>query len=121
MLTQKALAGLLLMISCSVVANILLKSGASQPGLLPGLLGFPSARTVAGVGFFGCSLLSYMWVLRSVPLNVAQGIASAQFICVILASALVLDEAIPPLRWIGLLFISTGILLVAYSTRSSAG
>lgn len=116
---MKIAVALMLMISCTIVANLLLKIGAMVP---PGGNVFFRTfawQTLTGILIFGCSLLIYMWVLRLIPLNIAQAFAAFQFVGVILASAVLLSEAIPPLRWVGLALISLGILLVGLTTYSS--
>lgn len=117
---MKTTVALILMISCTITANLLLKIGAMSP---PG--GNFEFRNVAiawqsltGILAFGCALLIYAWVLRSVPLNVAQAFAAFQFVGVVLASAILLSEAIPPMRWVGLALISAGILLVGLTIPS---
>ena len=106
------------MITCTVVANLLLKAGARPVPSEPLLFGAFSWKLVAGLGVFACAALLYAWVLRWVPLNVAQSFASAQFVAVILASALVLAEPIPVSRWLGIGLIAAGILVVAVSYKS---
>jgi uncharacterized membrane protein len=53
--------------------------------------------------------------LRVPPLNVAQSYAAAQFVAVILASAILLGESIIVMRWLGIILITAGILVVAIS------
>lgn len=103
---------LVAMISCTVVANLLMKLGAEEAPTRV-LLGFMSWRTFAGLAAFGCAGLFYAVALRFLPLNVAQSYAAAQFVAVILASRLVLGEPIVIERWIGISLISGGIIVVA--------
>jgi drug/metabolite transporter (DMT)-like permease len=98
------------MVSSTIAANLLLKLG-SAPGEVAAS-GLISLKSALGALLFGCSLLLYMRILRSVPLNVAQSLMAAQFIGVILASAIVLSEPIPWPRWLGIALIATGIALV---------
>ena len=100
------------MIACTVVANILMKLGASDT---PRLLGVVSWRTFIGLAAFGCAAVLYTFVLKAFPLNVAQSFAAAQLIAVISAAALFLGEPIGLMRWGGIALISAGILVVALS------
>jgi multidrug transporter EmrE-like cation transporter len=109
---MKAVAPLLAMILCTVAANLLMKLG-SQDAPSPLLLGLFSWRTASGLAAFGCAGLFYAAALRYLPLNVAQSYAAAQFVAVILASKLVLGEAVPLGRWFGISMIMGGILIVA--------
>jgi undecaprenyl phosphate-alpha-L-ara4N flippase subunit ArnE len=109
---MKALVPLLAMIACTVAANLLMKLG-SVDARSPLLFDLLSWRTVCGLAVFGCAGLFYAWVLRLLPLNVAQSYAAAQFVAVILASRLVLGEPVPLARWVGISMIMGGILVVA--------
>jgi undecaprenyl phosphate-alpha-L-ara4N flippase subunit ArnE len=110
---MNAILPLLAMIACTVAANLLMKlgSGDARSPLLFDLL---SWRTVLGLSVFGCAGLFYAWVLRVLPLNVAQSYAAAQFVAVIIASRLILSEPIPLTRWAGISMIALGIVVVAY-------
>jgi multidrug transporter EmrE-like cation transporter len=108
-----AIAALVTMIGCTVVANLLLKAGSGDAPS-PVLLGIFSWRTIGGLAAFACAGLVYTRVLRFLPLNVAQSYAAAQFVAVILGSRLVLGEAIPAARWLGISMIVLGILVVAW-------
>ncbi len=106
------------MILCTVAANLFLKIGAAalpEQRILFGILG---PASLAGFVFFGLSGLIYALLLRSLPLNVAQSLASAQFLAVILASRWILSEPIPPQRWLGMMLIIAGILVVGLTPRS---
>ena len=101
----------IVMISCTVVGNLLMKIGAgAAPSAL--LLGWLSWKSVAGIAAFGCAGLIYAQLLKYLPLNVATSFTAAQFVSVIFASAIVLSEPIPAPRWIGIGLIVAGILVV---------
>ena len=104
------------MISCTVAANLMMKTGAMVPVQERIILGILSWKSVIGLCIYAMAALIYAWLLQFVPLNVAQSFAAAQFIAVILASTLVLSEGIPLSRWAGILLIATGILVVGFST-----
>ncbi|HKW52517.1 MAG TPA: EamA family transporter [Stellaceae bacterium] len=105
--------GFILMVLCTVAANLLLKLGAMVPLEQRVLFGLFDWRTLLGFAFFGGSLLIYSWLLGWMPLNLAQSLASLQFVAVILASALVLAEPIPLPRLLGIALIVAGILLAS--------
>lgn len=106
--------GFVLMILFTVAANLLLKIGAGRasPQMLFGLLSWTS---VLGLAFFACAGLVYAWLLKFLPLNIAQSFAAAQFIAVILAASLVLSETISTAQWVGILLIAAGISIVGWS------
>lgn len=104
------------MISCTVVANLLLKSGATADEVRQsGLAGLLNWRVVLGLAAFGTAALIYLLLLRWIPLNVAQSFMAAQFIAVILASAVVLSEPIRLGQWVGIALIAAGITVVGWT------
>ncbi len=74
---MKIISGFILMIFFTVLANLLLKIGAGRTSsqLLFGLLSWIS---VLGLIFFGCAGFVYAWLLKFLPLNIAQSFATAQ-------------------------------------------
>jgi drug/metabolite transporter (DMT)-like permease len=109
-----------LMIGFTVAANLFLKAGALVPAAARTIPGICDWRTLLGFAFFGTSAVIYSGVLQSMPLNMAQSIAASQFVAVILASALILAEPIPPMRLAGILLIVVGIAVVSVSERHAA-
>jgi drug/metabolite transporter (DMT)-like permease len=109
---MKFAVGFVVMISFTVAANLLMKLGAEVPSVGRPIFGLLAWQTVFGIGAFGCALLIYAWLLQWQSLNVLQAFMAVQFIAVILASAVVLGEHIPPGRWIGIGLIAAGILVV---------
>jgi undecaprenyl phosphate-alpha-L-ara4N flippase subunit ArnE len=103
------------MIGCTVIANLLFKTGAMNAAKGAGLLAFLNPYLIGGVATFGVSAAIYIVVLQWLPLNVAQSYLSAQFVAVVLASALFLSEPISTLQWVGIGFITAGIFLVGHA------
>jgi drug/metabolite transporter (DMT)-like permease len=105
------------MIAFTVIANLLLKTGAVMGRDAGGVwwLQILNWRILAGFASFGVAALFYTLLLRTVPLNVAQSFTAAQFVAIILASALILGEPIDWVRWGGILLITCGIAIVAWS------
>ncbi|HEY9901722.1 MAG TPA: hypothetical protein V6D43_04725 [Candidatus Sericytochromatia bacterium] len=57
-------------------------------------------------------VLSWFWVLRRFDLGVAYPIAeSGAFVLIVITSAWLFSEPIPPWRWVGLGLISAGLFL----------
>lgn len=102
------------MVICTTVANLLLKSGASQ-FKAGGLLGLVNWQILLGMLAFGTGAAAYVLVLTRLPLNVANSFAAVQFIAVVIAAAVVLGEPIGWLRWMGIGLIAVGVLLVGRS------
>jgi drug/metabolite transporter (DMT)-like permease len=114
----KTFVGFAGVIALTVIANLLLKLGASAPPAERVLFGVFGWKSAAGLVIFGCGGVLYGVLLRWTSLNLAQVFASAQFVGVILAASLVLGEPISPARWIGIAFISLGIVLVSLTAHS---
>jgi drug/metabolite transporter (DMT)-like permease len=102
----------------TVPANLLIKAGA-EAARLSGhpLAGLMNWYILGGLSAFGCAVLIYLLVLQQLPLNVATSFAASQFIAVVIASAILLSEPVPPLRWVGIAMIATGIVLVGTTGR----
>jgi drug/metabolite transporter (DMT)-like permease len=116
-LAPTTLVGFAAMIAFTVAANLMLKLGAGVPEaqrVFFGLLGWKSA---AGLALFGCGGIVYAFLLRQVPLNVAQSFTAAQFVGVIIAASLVLGEPISPARWLGIACICFGIFVVGVTAN----
>ncbi len=114
---MKLLLAMGAIVACTVCANVLLKLGAAVPDshkLFFRLLGWMS---VAGLCFYAVAGLTYAWVLKWIPLHLAQAIVAAQFIGVILASWLILSEQINPMQWLGIALIAVGILVTGWNYR----
>ncbi len=82
--------------------------------------------------FKGAFLSPYLWaglatvvmvfiiwssVLSKIDLSVAVPVASFSYIFVPIASAIFLNEKITLLRWLGILFIIAGVILVSLSSK----
>lgn len=118
---MRLVIGFVLMIGCTVAANLFLKAGALVPAAERTFFGIMDWRAMLGFAFFGAGGLIYSWILNWMPLNVAQSIAASQFIAVILASALLLGEPIPLPRLFGIALIAVGIVLVSTAYARTPG
>lgn len=113
---MKIALSFLVMIACTVVANLFMKMGAT--GMEAGVDNFLSRlfswRIIVGLSFFGTAAMIYMVILSWVPLSVAQSFAAAQFVAVILASWIILAEPIAGTQWFGMVLIAAGITIVGW-------
>ena len=118
---------LLAMVTCTVVGNVLLKTGAvaglaqqqESPALVSRLVigHLINWHVALGIVSFGLAFGLYIISLRYLPLNLVQSIATAQFVGTILASSIILSETIEPARWVGIGFITVGMLVVGGTAR----
>ena len=107
------------MMMFTVAANLLLKSGAvsenaTVPNSLTHLLNW---QVMGGLVSFGIAAGFYITILQWLPLHVATSFAAAQYVAVILASALFLSEPIGFAQWLGIMLIASGIGDMGWSQR----
>ena len=106
-------------IACVTVYELLLKRGAAQTANLSsswswtGLTGLASIYVWIAIVFVIVSLITWLYVLRYLPLSIAFPISQAVHVLVPLGSWLVLGENIVTLRWIGIGLVSLGLAVVA--------
>jgi hypothetical protein len=72
------LGGFFAVMAFTVGANLMLKLGAGDPEAHR-MFGLLSWKSAAGLALFGCGGIVYAFLLRQVPLNIAQVFTSAQF------------------------------------------
>lgn len=71
------------------------------------------------MGLFTVVMIFIIWstVLTKIDLSVAVPIASFSYILVPIVSIIFLHEQIKPLRWLGILFVLAGVVLVSLSSK----
>jgi len=101
------------------ISELFLKKGAvaapqfaNIPAGLGGIAALASAWTWAGILFYILSFASWIYVLRFVPLTVAFSLINLVHVLVPIGAWLVLGEQIPIRRWLGIVLILGGIILV---------
>jgi len=70
-------------------------------------------RVWIGFIFSTMSLAIWLFVLSKAELNFAYSLDSMRYILITIASVVVLKENIAPVRWMGIICVVTGIILVA--------
>lgn len=100
-------------------SEIFLKFGARETAELTegwnwtGVTGLLSAWTWIGIVFVILSLVSWLYVLRHVPLSLAFPLSNVVHVLVPLASWLFLGELISTRRWWGITLVLFGLIIVA--------
>ncbi len=89
-------------------SELLLKKGAVDGGLA-------SQWTWIGITTYILSFLSWLYVLRHLPLSVAYPLISVVHLLVPLGAWLILGESIPLQRWIGIVFVFSGVVMAGAS------
>lgn len=111
---------LALSVACVTTYELLLKLGATETAHLAdarwawtGLSGLASLYVWLGIPFVIVSLITWLHVLRHLPLSIAFPISQAVHAFVPLGSWLVLGESIDTLRWCGIALVLLGLAIVA--------
>src|SRR4051794_25116507 len=100
-------------------SEIFLKLGARDTAQLTrswnwtGITGLLSAWTWLGIVFVILSLISWLYILRHVPLSIAFPLSNVVHVLVPLASWIFLGERIGTTRWWGITLVLIGLIVVA--------
>jgi len=100
------------------IYELLLKLGARETAKSDrwdwtGISGLASAYTWVAIIFVIFSLVTWLYVLRYIPLSLAFPISQAVHVLIPLCSWIFLGEVIISLRWCGIALVSLGLLVVA--------
>src|SRR5262245_6614202 len=104
---------------CVLVYELLQKRGASATANLSevwswtGLTALASPFTWMAMGLMILSLLSWLYVLRYIPLSIAFPLSRVVDILVPLSCWMILGEDISPRRWCGIALVVVGLILMA--------
>jgi len=110
---------LIISVVCVAIYELLLKRGASETAdpnsswSWTGLTGLGSIYVWIAIVFVIVSPLTWLYVLRYLPLSVAFPISQSVHVLIPLGSWLILGENIVTLRWIGIALVSLGLAVVA--------
>src|SRR5438270_4623620 len=106
-------------VTCVSIYQLLLTRGAAATAnpnstwSWTGLSGLGSIYVWIAIVFVILSLITWLYVLRYLPLSIAFPISQAVHVLVPLGSWLILGENIVTLRWVGIAFVSLGLAVVA--------
>lgn len=117
---------ILLSVVSGVAGQTFLKLGVSQPGAADAAGGLLSLVTLIvrsplvllGLALYGVGAVAWIAVLARLDLSFAYPFLALNFVLVTLSSRFLLNESVPGMRWIGILVICGGIILVS---RSATG
>ena len=112
---MKIAIGMAVIVASTIIANVLLKLGATADDSSKIFFRVLGWTGIAGLCFYAVAGLIYAWVLKFIPLHMAQVIVAAQFIGVVVAARLILSEDINAAQWGGIALIAAGILITGWS------
>jgi len=120
------IATILVSVALAATAQLTLKAGMDRvvetDGFRQLLVGAAKTPLVwVGLTLFGLSALVWLVVLSKAPLSFAYPFASLSYVLIILADRFILHYEVPPLRWLGVAFIISGILVIATTMEASVG
>jgi len=105
----------ILIVVITASGNFILKIGASKPSWFSFVWMPPiNAHFILGAFLFGVSLIIYMFLLKDLPLFVAQSLIALQYVAIMLIARFALDEKMSSSDLVGMALIVGGILLVAH-------
>jgi drug/metabolite transporter (DMT)-like permease len=108
-----------LSVVCVLVYELLQKRGASATAHLSqswswtGITALASPLVWLAMVFMVISLLSWLYVLRYIPLSIAFPLSRVVDVLIPLSCWLILGEHISPRRWLGIALVVIGLAIVA--------
>ena len=105
--------------TCTTISELFLKRGATETAHISeawswtGLTTLGSPFVWIGTVFVIISFVTWLYVLKHLPLSVAFPASQVIHIMIPLSSWLVLGEWISPLRWCGIALVLAGLAIVA--------
>jgi drug/metabolite transporter (DMT)-like permease len=117
----------IVVIGANVAGNYALKRGLRHVGvvetwsLLPYIRAFMHRWVALGVAFMVCWTFSRLALLSWADLTYVLPVTSASYVLTALAGALLLNERVTPLHWVGIAVITTGVAFVATTFPRTTG
>jgi multidrug transporter EmrE-like cation transporter len=114
---------ILISVSCSALAQLLLKTGMSQP-LVAAALELAQTRAIAvaittniwiicGITLYFLSAVVWLFVLARVEVSFAYPFVGLGFILTLLLGKVVMGDAVTMSRVMGTLFVAVGVFMIA--------
>lgn len=131
--TGRLISAVLLVISVgfAVAGQVTLKSAMERVGRIGGaevsaagdtlMRAAKEPRLWLGLFLFGISALFWLVVLSRVPLSVAYPLVGVSYILIVLLARFVLHETVPPMRWVGVVVVATGIAIIGLTFKRTTG
>jgi len=117
---------ILLSVASGVAGQLAIKLGVNRLGAAAMVAAGPASILMTafrsplvwlGLALYGVGALAWILVLTRLDLSLAYPFLALNFVLITVVSRLFLGEAIPGLRWGGIIVICFGILLIARSAR----
>ena len=112
-------------VSLGVAGQLCLKMGMNQVGAIDAaclarpmetlLRVFSTPLVWLGLGCYGLSAMLWLVILSRLNLSYAYLMLASMYVLIPLVSWLFLGEHIPPMRWLGMVVVVLGVVIVARS------
>lgn len=107
---------LLLSMILGMIGQFLLKKGVLSSPLEPNFIAlmktFISPYVILGFTMYGLSSISWLFVLKKLPLSIAYPTLSLSYIIIVIMSYFLFSEPLTPSKIIGVLLIMTGVIFL---------
>ena len=120
-MTYFVLGIILLTVALSALAQLALKLGVTNPRMEHALQGSVSDALIAasispliwtGLAIYVVSVAMWLWVLSKVDLSIAYPFVGISFLITMAFGALILNENVTSMRFVGTMLIAGGCVLV---------
>ena len=119
------LAQILLSVSLSAVAQIILKTGMSSPPLVSAISSGSTFNVVwqaagspwviGGLGLYFLGAVVWLFVLGKVDVSYAYPFVGVGFILTLILGKLIMGDTVDASRFLGTLLVTAGVILIARS------
>jgi len=100
----------------AALGQLILKIGMNKVGQFNLIKTFTNSTVILGLCFYFGSAILWLMVLSKEKLSFVYPLVAFSYVITVFLSKVVLKETVPPLRWLGLVIIIIGILIVAKSS-----
>jgi drug/metabolite transporter (DMT)-like permease len=68
--------------------------------------------TALGISLHVAGMIAWFWLLGTVPLGIALPLMGASYVTIAIASSIIFKEQVNRTRWLGILMVAGGVLLI---------
>ncbi|HEX3595837.1 MAG TPA: hypothetical protein VHU80_12080 [Polyangiaceae bacterium] len=119
-MSSSALVFALITVALNGTAQLFLRKAALTGAIPTAPLTLLNSWFLGGLVAYAASVLTWLLVLRKVPLSVAAPFVALTYVLVPLGSRAVFDDRITSKMWVGMLLVALGVTLVAKGAPKTA-
>lgn len=110
-ITLGAFGGILMKIGADNIGSIEINSFQQLVNFLFRL--FTDLTSLAGISLYFLSAVTWSYLLTKLDISYVQPILALTYVATPILAILLLNENVPPVRWIGIIVIILGVYIVA--------